>query len=247
MLTASGGNTANWPAIEWSTDAANNQTHVLGFWCIGTDCDDNMILIDCVGTEFCNNQPQYDGYDCYVNNELCEDFNGDGQILDWIGDGYCDERMVDFNCLALAYDMGDCEIDFTNHVMPLIIANCTGYCHSGASNYQGGLNLETYAGLMDGGNSGPAVIPYYPDYSLIIQKLNGDAPGSQMPDQASPLPDNYINTIYYWIEQGAIGSDDNDDGGAGEGILQNLKRSFPIGKITGGRVMPPFKFGPLNI
>jgi hypothetical protein len=34
---------------------------------------------------------------------------------------------------------------------------------------------------------------------------------------------------------------------AGEGILQNLKRSFPIGKITGGRVMPPFKFGPLNI
>lgn len=34
---------------------------------------------------------------------------------------------------------------------------------------------------------------------------------------------------------------------AGEGVLQNLKRSFPIGKITGGRVMPPFKFGPLNI
>ena len=34
---------------------------------------------------------------------------------------------------------------------------------------------------------------------------------------------------------------------AGEQVLQNLKRSFPIGKITGGRVMPPFKFGPLNI
>lgn len=34
---------------------------------------------------------------------------------------------------------------------------------------------------------------------------------------------------------------------AGEGVLNNLKRSFPIGKITGGRVMPPFKFGPLNI
>ena len=34
---------------------------------------------------------------------------------------------------------------------------------------------------------------------------------------------------------------------AGEQVLQNLKPSFPIGKITGGRVMPPFKFGPLNI
>ena len=34
---------------------------------------------------------------------------------------------------------------------------------------------------------------------------------------------------------------------AGRGVLEDLKRSFPIGKITGGRVMPPFKFPPLNI
>ncbi len=61
---------------------------------------------------------------------------------------------------------------------------------------------------MNGGNSGPAVVPYYPDYSLIIQKLNGTAQGAQMPNGLDPLPDNYINTIYYWIEQGAIGSDD---------------------------------------
>ena len=157
-----------------------------------------------------------------LENEV-EDCFGNCGPASWLGDGYCDESMVDFNCLALAYDMGDCEIDFTNHVMPLIIANCTGYCHSGASNYQGGLNLETYAGLMDGGNSGPAVIPYYPDYSLIIQKLNGDAPGAQMPDQASPLPDNYINTIYYWIEQGAIGSDDNgwEDACVGEDEIED--------------------------
>jgi hypothetical protein len=47
VLTASGGNTANWPAIEWSTDAANNQTHVLGFWCTGTDCDDNILDVGC--------------------------------------------------------------------------------------------------------------------------------------------------------------------------------------------------------
>ena len=144
----------------------------------------------------------------------------DGEVLDcfgncspssWLGDGYCDESMTDFNCLALAYDMGDCEINFTDHVMPLINANCTGYCHTGSSAYDGGLNLESYTGLMNGGNSGPALIPYYPDYSLIIQKLNGDAPGSQMPLQGNPLPNNYINTIYYWIEQGAIQPDDNDE------------------------------------
>ena len=102
----------------------------------------------------------------------------DGEILDcfgncapaaWLGDGYCDESMTDFNCLELAYDMGDCEINFSNHVMPLITANCTGYCHSGAANYQGGLNLESYTGLMEVGHSGPAVQPYYPDYSLHNQ------------------------------------------------------------------------------
>ena len=32
-----------------------------------------------------------EGYDCYINNDLCEDFNEDGVIKDWLGDGYCDD------------------------------------------------------------------------------------------------------------------------------------------------------------
>ena len=76
------------------------------------DCDENMILTDCIGTEFCNNQPEYasEGYDCYVNNDLCEDFNGDGQIMDWLGDGYCDDGSwgLDFMCDEYSFDCGDC-------------------------------------------------------------------------------------------------------------------------------------------
>jgi len=74
------------------------------------DCDDNMILTDCVGIEFCNNQPQYEGYDCYVNNDLCEDFDGDGQIVDFLGDEYCDDGTwgVDFICTEYSFDCGDC-------------------------------------------------------------------------------------------------------------------------------------------
>ena len=75
-------------------------------------CDEEMILVDCVGNEFCNNQPQYatEGYDCYVNNELCEDFNNDGQIMDWLGDGYCDDGSwgLDFMCDEYSWDCGDC-------------------------------------------------------------------------------------------------------------------------------------------
>ena len=147
------------------------------------------------------------GQECGENEIL--DCNGLCSPLAWLGDGYCDESTTNYNCLDLSYDMGDCDIDFTYHVMPLILANCTGYCHNGPSAYQGGLDLSSYSGLMSGGNSGPSVIPYYPDYSLIIQKLNGTAPGGQMPDNGSPLPENYINTIYHWIAQGALSSDFN--------------------------------------
>jgi len=76
------------------------------------ECDESMILFDCVGTEFCNNQPEYadEGYDCYVNNDLCQDFNNDGQIMDWIGDGYCDDGNwgLDFMCDEYSWDCGDC-------------------------------------------------------------------------------------------------------------------------------------------
>ena len=75
-------------------------------------CDEEMILYDCIGMEFCNNQPQYasEGYDCYINNELCEDFNNDGQIMDWLGDGYCDdgEWGLNFMCDEYSQDCGDC-------------------------------------------------------------------------------------------------------------------------------------------
>jgi len=76
------------------------------------ECAEGMILFDCIGIEFCNNQPQYasEGYDCYINNDLCEDFNADGQIMDWLGDGYCDDGSwgLDFMCDEYSFDCGDC-------------------------------------------------------------------------------------------------------------------------------------------
>ena len=76
------------------------------------ECDEDMLLLDCVGTQFCNNQPLYpeEGYDCYVDNELCQDFNGDGQVLDWIGDGYCDngDWGLNFMCDEYSWDCADC-------------------------------------------------------------------------------------------------------------------------------------------
>ena len=90
---------------------------------VSEDCEEDMILNDCIGTEFCNNQPEYayNGYDCYVNNHLCEDFNGDGEIMDWLGDGYCDdgEWGLNFMCDEYSWDCGDCGSEMSDE---------NGYC-----------------------------------------------------------------------------------------------------------------------
>ena len=79
------------------------------------DCDDNMLMYDCVGTGFCNNEATY-GYDCYVNNQYCEDFNGDGITDSWVGDGWCDDGQwgYDFQCEEFSFDCGDCGDEYSN-------------------------------------------------------------------------------------------------------------------------------------
>lgn len=79
------------------------------------DCDDNMLMFDCDGIAFCNNEPDF-GFDCYVNNEFCEDFNGDGVTDAWLGDGWCDDGAwgVDFQCEEYSFDCGDCGDEFSN-------------------------------------------------------------------------------------------------------------------------------------
>ena len=88
------------------------------------DCDDNMLMYDCDGLWFCNNEPDF-GFDCYVNNEFCEDFNGDGYVDAWVGDGWCDdgEWGYDFQCEEYSFDCGDCgdqysdDFGYCSHIM----------------------------------------------------------------------------------------------------------------------------------
>lgn len=91
-------------------------------------------------------------------------------------------------------------IDYDTQVHAIIADHCL-MCHSAALR-SGGLNLETYEGLMAGGRTGPAVVPGHGRESLIVQHLTGEVL-PQMPNGMPPLPDADIATIRAWIDQGA--------------------------------------------
>ncbi|HCU99088.1 MAG TPA: hypothetical protein DGM69_07070, partial [Chloroflexi bacterium] len=76
----------------------------------GNCADGNPALEDCAGNQFCNDDPQFSGYDCVVNNGSCLDVTGDGIITDWLGDGYCDDGAYGlvFQCDDYGWDCGDC-------------------------------------------------------------------------------------------------------------------------------------------
>jgi mono/diheme cytochrome c family protein len=90
-------------------------------------------------------------------------------------------------------------ISYADDIQPIFNANCSG-CHAGGN--QGGLTLDNYASLIQGGNSGAVIVAGDPDGSLLIQRLEGTVT-PQMPLGQTPLPSSQIQTIRDWIENGA--------------------------------------------
>lgn len=97
---------------------------------------------------------------------------------------------------------GDETVSFAADVAPLLVANCNG-CHIDAMQVRGGLRMDTFAQLLRGGDSGAIITPGQGDASLLVQKLRGQA-GDIMPAGGRPaLPDESIQLISSWIDEGA--------------------------------------------
>src|SRR5262245_25786179 len=58
---------------------------------------------------------------------------------------------------------------FEKKIRPILAEHCYG-CHSqNAKKLKGGLLLDSRAGILKGGDSGPAVVPGKPDASLLVR------------------------------------------------------------------------------
>lgn len=95
-------------------------------------------------------------------------------------------------------------VSFSRDIAPLLVENCNG-CHINAMQTRGGLNMDTFAQLLRGGDSGAIITPGKGEESLLVKKLRGTAAeGVQMPAGGRPaLPDDSIALISKWIDEGA--------------------------------------------
>jgi mono/diheme cytochrome c family protein len=92
---------------------------------------------------------------------------------------------------------------YAKHIDPIFDAKCVA-CH-GASKTQGGLRLDSYALLMEGGRDGAVILPGNPARSLLLVRVT--LPPSHkkfMPAEGKPpLTQEQIAWIRAWIQQGA--------------------------------------------
>jgi hypothetical protein len=94
------------------------------------------------------------------------------------------------------------EARYVETVKPLLTRSCVG-CH-GAVRPKAGLRLDTAAGALKGGDSGPALRPGDPDGSLLVQVVEGTHPSiDQMPYRRTPLDPAEMETLRNWIAEGA--------------------------------------------
>jgi len=95
---------------------------------------------------------------------------------------------------------GDDKATFADQVAPILRARCNS-CHN-ADKAKGGLNLETFGGVMRGGGSGKVVEAGDPENSRLLLLIT-HAEEPKMPPESPRIPDAEIGAVRRWIEGGA--------------------------------------------
>lgn len=86
-------------------------------------------------------------------------------------------------------------------VLPLLAHNCI-KCHGGKPKIKGGLNLTAHEGLLQGGDTGPAIDLANPAKSLLLEAVSYSNEDMEMPPKGK-LADSDIAILKKWIEMGA--------------------------------------------
>jgi mono/diheme cytochrome c family protein len=90
-------------------------------------------------------------------------------------------------------------VSFSSDVMPIFQAECVA-CHG---NF-GGWDASSYTSVLGTGDHAPVIIPGDPENSFLAQKMLGTHSIGDIMPPAGLLPEDEIQVILDWIEEGAL-------------------------------------------
>lgn len=89
-------------------------------------------------------------------------------------------------------------LTYEQHVRPILRAHCLD-CHGAAEKMKGGLDLRLVRFMLQGGDSGAAIVPGKPGESFLLERVRN----GEMPPGETKLKPTEIATLERWIAAGA--------------------------------------------
>ncbi|MEN8773300.1 MAG: PSD1 and planctomycete cytochrome C domain-containing protein [Akkermansiaceae bacterium] len=112
---------------------------------------------------------------------------------------------------------------FEKKIRPMLSEHCY-KCHSASSKkLKASLYLDTRAGMLEGGDTGPSVVPGNPEKSLLIEVIRYTDTDMEMPPK-SKLPDAVIADFVTWVESGAAWPAEAAPSDGSNGIAFDLEK-----------------------
>lgn len=119
---------------------------------------------------------------------------------------------------------------FREKIEPVLKAQCYS-CHSRqADEVKGGLRLDFKAGVLRGGDSGPAVVAGKSGESLLIQAIRHEE-GMAMPPKKPKLSNQIIADFVKWIEMGAPDPRDREPTDADDSKFEEARKHWAFQPI----------------
>ncbi len=92
---------------------------------------------------------------------------------------------------------------FEAKIRPILVEQCY-KCHGEKSEkIRGGLLLDSKAGVLKGGDNGPAIVPGAPEKSLLIKAVRYTDDDLQMPPKGKKLAPDQVQALEAWVKMGA--------------------------------------------
>ncbi|MCF6286734.1 MAG: hypothetical protein L3K26_16300 [Candidatus Hydrogenedentes bacterium] len=133
--------------------------------------------------------------------------------------------------------------NFADHVMPIFQARCA-RCHN-ADKAKSGLNLATLGTTLEGGSSGPSIVPGDPDGSRLMALIT-QAEEPFMPPSGDPLTPEQIEIIRKWIADGAP-ANGKSKGMAKKAVAKDDNPVFVAASFDGPPPMPEVALAKPNV